>query len=271
MNRTLWTLGFVLAISALPAAAATTLVVGPVVAPVLSGPPAFLHSGPSHPNASSSNWAGYAIPTASGAVKFVKGSWIQPTLSCTSATRYSSFWVGIDGYASSTVEQTGTEADCFSGSASYFAWYEFYPAFPVTITSVPIHPGDVLVASVTFVNTTVGFTIFLKDTTTGHSFSHSHKVTSAHRSSAEWIAEAPFSGGVLPLADFVKVKFGKDATSVAGTNEATISGHTHLIGGFPAASIVRINMTHSGPAYTKALTSALSHDGSSFNVTWTHA
>ena len=264
MKGALWTLGFVLAIVVLPAAVAVTVVVTPVVVPSY----AFLHSGPTHPTGTSSNWAGYAVTGTAHSVTFVQGSWIQPAVSCTSATRYSSFWVGIDGYGSSTVEQTGTEADCVGGSASYSAWYEFYPAFPV-YSSMTIHAGDTLKASVTFVSSTVGFKTSITDVTTGVHFSHTKTVPSAQRSSAEWIAEAPSSSSVLPLSNFGTAKFGTDATGVAHTNEATISGTTHVIGSFASASIHQINMVSS--VHTKAATSALTPDGTSFNVTWKHA
>src|SRR5579871_737750 len=74
-------------------------------------------------NVTSSNWAGYAIKTAAGAVTDVRASWQVPQIAkaCPSANRYSSFWVGIDGDGSKTVEQTGTETDCSSGSPVYFA------------------------------------------------------------------------------------------------------------------------------------------------------
>jgi hypothetical protein len=268
MNRTLWTVGLVLALVALPGSLAVTAVVTPVGGPSY----AFLQSGPHTAGlVASTNWAGFAVTGPNGSVSFVQGSWIQPKAHCTSATRYASFWVGIDGYSSRTVEQTGTDSDCSGGSPVYYAWYEFYPAYPVTITSVPIHPGNTIEASVTYVSAAVGFKIVLTDVTTGHSYSHSKKVATAQRTSAEWIAEAPSSSsGVLPLANFTMVHFGTDATSVANTCTATVSGTTGAIGSFGASSIHRINMVNLAGTVTKALTSTLTPDGTSFNVTWKH-
>jgi hypothetical protein len=270
MNRRLWAVAAVLALVVWPATIAATVVVAPAVAPSN----ALFQSGPLGATLSSENWAGYAVTGPSNSVKSVVGSWVQPTVSCTSATRYSSFWVGIDGFKSTsrTVEQTGTEADCSGGVASYSAWYEFYPSYPVTV-GIHIHPGDTISASVTYVNPTVGFKILVKDVTTGKSASHSKKVPTAQRSSAEWIAEAPcceLSGSVLPLSDFGTVHFGTDATGVAHTNTATISGATHNIGAFAAGSINRINMINQAGTKTKAATSSLTPDGTSFNVTWKH-
>ena len=70
----------------------------------------------------SSNWSGYSA--VNGRYTSVSANWTQPSASCTSTTTYSSFWVGLDGDGSSTVEQTGTSADCSGGVPKYYAWYE---------------------------------------------------------------------------------------------------------------------------------------------------
>jgi peptidase A4-like protein len=57
--------------------------------------------------------------------------------------------VGRDGDTTGTVEQTGSEADCSSGSPVYYGWYEMYPKFPVTNSS-PVSPGDTMRASVNY-------------------------------------------------------------------------------------------------------------------------
>ena len=68
---------------------------------------------------SSFNWAGYAIKEAKDTVTSVRGSWTQQAITCPSATTLeaAAFWVGIDGFSSKTVEQTGTLALC------YRKWY----------------------------------------------------------------------------------------------------------------------------------------------------
>ena len=63
----------------------------------------------------STNWAGYAVVGSD--VSDVVGTWIQPAVTCSSQTAYVATWVGIDGYSSDTVEQTGTLAYCSGGSA----------------------------------------------------------------------------------------------------------------------------------------------------------
>ena len=55
--------------------------------------------------------------------------------------------------------------------AGYDAWYEMYPAYPVTI-GMAIHPGDVLTGTVTCTDPgSATFTLSLVDHTTGKSFS----------------------------------------------------------------------------------------------------
>ena len=60
--------------------------------------------------AESTNWSGYAGTT--GTYTSVSASWTEPTGTCSGSAKYSSFWVGLDGYNSSSVEQTGSEVDC---------------------------------------------------------------------------------------------------------------------------------------------------------------
>ena len=128
-------------------------------------------------NATSTNWSGYAATT--NTFQNISGSWVQPTVTCAQSgggflglggapTAYSSFWVGLDGYTSTTVEQTGTDSDCDAGKPTYYAWYEMYPAASVDIstTSYPVTPGDTITGSV--VPAAGSFTLKLTDTSTKH-------------------------------------------------------------------------------------------------------
>ena len=201
-------------------------------------------------HSTSSNWSGYSA--INGRYTSVSASWKQPTASCTSQTTYSSFWVGLDGDGSSTVEQTGTSADCSGGSPRYYAWYEMYPKFPVNL-SLAIRPGDTIAGSVT-TDGSGRFTLTIRNATTGASFTTTQTLKRARLASAEVIAEAPSgSGGVLPLTNFGTVGF----------SGATVNGQA--IGTF---SPDRIDMVSGG--VTKASTSALS-GGTAFSVTWNHS
>src|SRR5262249_48179989 len=89
-------------------------------------------------NATSTNWSGYAVTASSGAVSDVKASWVVPAVqgNCPSTNQYASFWVGIDGYSSNTVEQIGTDSDCQNGQPVYYVWYEFYPHWSYLVNTV---------------------------------------------------------------------------------------------------------------------------------------
>ena len=204
-------------------------------------------------NSTSSNWSGYA--NTGGTFTDVKGSWTQPSASCSGGqTAYSSFWVGIDGDTTNTVEQTGTDADCSSGSPRYYAWYEMYPKFPVNLSN-PVSPGDHISAEVKY-NGSGKFTLTISDSTRGWTFSTNQTSRKAKLGSAEWIAEAPSSsGGVLPLANFGSVSF-----SNCTANGLSISSNPN-----PDAITMASGVT------TKAVPSGLGGGGTSFSVTWKHS
>ena len=215
----------------------------------------------------SSTWAGYAVVTSisspqKGVVSDVNGSWTVPTVDCAmTPNAYASFWIGIDGYSSGTVEQIGTESDCSSGSARYYAWYEMYPRYDVEL-NMKISPGDTAAAEVQYLGGG-SFNLTITDTSTGASSSTTQKSTNAARSSAEWIAEAPSSSSgrathTLPLADFGTV-------TLQGAH-ATLSGHNGTISD-SAWQCDRIDLVSSSGSY-KTVTSALSTDGTSFSVEW---
>jgi hypothetical protein len=221
--------------------------------------------------ASSTNWSGFAV-LGSG-FTWAKGSWVVPTAKCTGVERYqyAAFWVGLDGYSSTTVEQTGTDSDCDLTAPTYYAWYEFYPAASFTIPSVPVKPGDIMSAVVKYDSSNDEFVITITNETTGKTFSKSKAVAGAVRSSAEWITEAPCctnSGGILPLSDFGTVSFGEDSTSVADTNYAIDTATTGRIGKFPAVDRERIDKVASSTSPQTSTCSALSADGTSFTCTW---
>ena len=154
-------------------------------------------------NSTSSNWSGYAV--TGSRFTSVSSSWTEPTATC-SATAYSSFWVGLDGDTSNTVEQTGTDADCSGRTPQYYAWYEMYPKYPVNFSNT-VRPGDKMTASVT-TNGSGSFTLKVSDATQAWSRTVTARLKSAKLASAEVIAEAPSSSsGVLPLANFGTVNF----------------------------------------------------------------
>lgn len=155
-------------------------------------------------------WAGYAVSGTAGAFNNVTASWAQPAVTCTAGeTSYSSYWVGLDGLNSRTVEQIGTDSDCINGTATYYAWYEIYPKRATLISSVSVTGGTPINASVSYAPPAAhGHGTF---TVTLNGFSTSAASPSAQRSSAEVIVEAPSSNhgpfGALSLSDFGTVTF----------------------------------------------------------------
>jgi hypothetical protein len=201
--------------------------------------------------ASSTNWGGYAA--ASGTYTSVTSTWVEPSASCGSSTTYASFWGGLDGYSSSSVEQTGTMVECYGGTAYQYSWYEMYPANPVYFSNT-MTAGDTIVSKVSATSSGV-FTLYLADSSRGWSHTVTKTNSSLARSSAEVIAEAPYSGGVLPLANFGTVTF----------NSSYVNGGT-----LGASNPTSITMATSSGT-TKASVSSISSSGTSFSMTWHHS
>ncbi len=217
----------------------------------------------------STNWSGYA----DGGSNFIlaKATWTQPAVTCPKlangtdpAGKYSSFWVGIDGLTSLSVEQLGTDSDCAGPnnlSPTYYAWYEMYPAGSVELNPspglFPVHPGDVLTAQVS-VSQRTHFTLAIADTTAGWSFSQPERKAGDKRNSVEWIAEAPSdaNGNILPLADFGKVHF-----SASGARAGPYAGPISLFPDYRQDMVDNLNLP-------KATTSPLTDGGTTFSVSW---
>lgn len=186
----------------------------------------------------SSNWSGYNQGALEKGTFFnsITGDWVVPT-----ATRhvnedeYSSAWIGIGGgcidarctLTDTTLIQAGTEQDVdAAGNASYSAWWELIPSPGITITSLAIHPGDHIHASIAEVvaNSNV-WTISLQNVTTGQSFSQTVPYSSTH-ATAEWILETPLiigggGTGISSMPDLTTTTF--DNATVNGAPAALTS------------------------------------------------
>jgi len=200
----------------------------------------------------STNWSGYAVTGSNGAFSRVSASWTEPAATCSKGNQYASFWVGLDGYDSNSVEQTGTDSDCSGRTAEYYGWYEMYPAYPVNFSN-PVSPGDKISASVTFSGTQT-YTLVLTDTTKGWTQTITQNQGGLDRSSAEVITEAPSSGSVLPLANFGTINY--TASSDNGSSMGTQS----------PIEIVMVNKKGADKDTTSAMTSA-----GAFSNTWLSA
>ena len=194
----------------------------------------------------SSNWSGYNQGALEKGTTFngITGDWTVPTATQHTARQdeYSSSWIGIGGgcvdancnVGDTTLIQAGTEQDVSSsGSASYSAWWELIPAPSIQITSLTIHPGDHIHASIaeTVPNSEV-WNMQLTDVTTGQSWSQTVPCTSTH-ATAEWIEETPLvidtSGAALsPMPNLSTVNFDV-ATANAANAGLTASEEMQLV------------------------------------------
>jgi Peptidase A4 family len=228
------------------------LVIAAAISATAGGATPRVWHGPIHmrTNSTSTNWSGYAV--TGSRFTSVSASWTQPTANC-SGTAYSSFWVGLDGDTSNTVEQTGTDADCSGSTPRYYAWYEMYPKFPVNLSGT-VRPGDHLSASVT-TDGSGRFTLTITDSTQGWTNTTTARLKRAQLASAEVIAEAPSSsGGVLPLANFGTVSF----------SGATVNGSV-LTSSTPHLDAI----TMQSGSTVKAQPSSMSNGA--FSVAWKHS
>ena len=153
----------------------------------------------------SSNWSGYNQGTLEQGNKLfnsITGNWTVPTATrhTSGQAEYSSDWIGIGGgcidancmATDTTLIQTGTEQDVdSSGAASYSAWWEIIPGPSLTITSMTIHAGDQMHASIAegVPNSNI-WTITISDTSNGQSYTTTVPYSSTH-ATAEWIQETP--------------------------------------------------------------------------------
>jgi hypothetical protein len=205
------------------------------------------------------NWSGYAdTSTTSQEFTKVSGSWTAPSVTCSAEDQITSDWVGLDGFNSGTVEQLGTIGWCYKGTATYFTWYEMYPAGTVEV-GLTLKPGDKIAASVT--RTGTSYALKLTDsTTTGNNISKTATCALATclDTSAEWISERPsFSIGVVPQAHYNAFKI----TSGAQTS----GGKSGTIGTGPGVNAV--TMVDATDAYNLNTVSTLT-GGNSFSTTW---
>ncbi len=259
------------------------------------------------------NWGGYAVcvpqadcsslVAAPGTVTDVKGSWVVPAIqggqgyqggqdagygqggqggygfgqTCSDSQKTwldMSDWIGIDGFVSPSVEQTGTSSDCYYGQTYYYAWYEFYPLPSVLVSSLTVHPGDTISAEVSYSGGL--FTTTITDVSTHQSFtSPATAVPGAETDSAEWIAESAYYDGFLALTPVNQVSF-TGAT-------ATIGGVTNTIAGWAPNDywllMVDYNFGFNQElgvatpstqtlAYAKAVPLPLGRSGDRFDVNW---
>lgn len=209
----------------------------------------------------SSNWSGYCAVSDLSApqprVTSVSASWTVPAVNVSIGNSYSAAWIGVGGQYDETLIQAGTEQDSINGRATYSAWYELLPRYPVPINSLDISFGDKITASISLSDrTTNTWLIEINDNTNGQSFNKS-LVYASSMLSAEWIVEAPTTiNRMSTLANFGQITF-TDC-------RATIGGETGTISSFPSSQIT----LNSRQSITLVTVSTLASEGSSFTVSY---
>jgi hypothetical protein len=190
----------------------------------------------------SSNWSGYAVANYQTGQKYTSAqlTWVVPAVAygsstdTTSSSEYSANWVGIGGFCLNalctrgdrTLIQLGTEQDVApspSNATQYYAWYEMLPAAETPLPSnYVVKPGDTITASLACVAACTArkqsWQLTITNQTEGWNWTTKVGYGSS-LASAEWIEEAPYSGGILPLADFGTASF----SATSGADGATPS------------------------------------------------
>ena len=199
----------------------------------------------------SSNWSGYAVTGSTFTT--ATASWIQNAASCTRSDGETDMspWVGIDGFSSETVEQTGSSADCDGSSVDYYAWYEMYPANVVVINKT-VKAGDSFTGTVTHTSGT-SYKLTLTDNTQ-HWTNTVTKSISADDSSAE---------AVMEMAADHLTKFGTDPFT-----DFTVDGSP--IGSFTGSQYTIYQMEIQNGSTLCDSASALSAN-ENFSTTWLNA
>ncbi|HTW09911.1 MAG TPA: G1 family glutamic endopeptidase [Acidimicrobiales bacterium] len=168
----------------------------------------------------SDNWSGYVESGPGTTFTAVSGAWTVPSLAAGSPTGAASTWVGIGGWDTPGLVQTGTEVRNTSGYDEYLAWYEIVPQPPVELGRVA--PGDQMAADIAQ-DGPATWTVTLTDVTEKTTWTGPVSA-GIDGATAEWIEEAPQSastGGILALADFKRVKF--TSLAFAGSEAGSVT------------------------------------------------
>jgi hypothetical protein len=182
-------------------------------------PPASRSTGPSH------NWCGvYAVPHDGERFTEVWGHWTSPSprmVQGSGQPQVCSVWIGLDGLRrhAGSMPQVGTiHGFDATGAAVCHAWHQWWVRGeehpPVRIASVPVAPGDDLVACLRRIDGGRAVEIRIRNATTGaaafYTLAAPAGAPPAGGTSAQWIVEPPTKMGsneLMTLPDFGEVTF----------------------------------------------------------------
>jgi hypothetical protein len=187
------------------------------------------------------NWSGYVLPKFQTNKHYTAATatWVVPAVTFKGHPAFSSSWVGIGGFCTiascrsgdQTLIQLGTEQDVFSDTdIEYYAWYETLPASEQPIETLTVQPGDTITASLSCADgcDTGQWTLSMTDETTSATWNQDLFYSSLNLS-AEVIEEAPYDGGILPLADFNKVTFSALGAMTANGSAVNFGGSDNIV------------------------------------------
>ncbi|MHC6180290.1 G1 family glutamic endopeptidase [Clostridium sp. JNZ X4-2] len=149
-------------------------------------------------SSSSYNWSGYV---RNDKCNYAEGSWYVPSVSAPGhLPAYSSQWVGLGGYGSNPLVQTGTAASVNNLGTNYYPWYEligtsYYTDYEIKVNNIPCNPGDQFFCEVEtsvrsgYVDVYFYINNYTKSLTT--TFTVKIDTPSNMPDSAEWVAERP--------------------------------------------------------------------------------
>jgi Peptidase A4 family len=178
------------------------------------------------------NWSGYAVGSWQSGQSYFSATmtWQVPGISYVPGSGnvdYLASWVGIGGFCQnadcSAVDQTliqlGTAAQvsAVGGEVQYYPWYELLPNSEFPLPYV-VKPGDLMTASLECTaNCTPGATqtwsLAMSDQTRGWIWPATNFQYQSGMSSVDAITEAPYSGGILPLASYTGGNFDQVLTN----------------------------------------------------------
>ncbi len=211
-------------------------------------------STPTTSSYTSTNWSGYLA--ASSSYTAVSASWTATSpLPEGYTTSADSTWIGIGGVTSDDLIQVGTQNIVEpNGQVLTAAFYEMLPAASVNISTMTVHSGDSISASISEVSSGV-WSISITDNTDSQSYSSTVSYASS-LSSAEWVEEDPSYTNyrLIPFDNFQTASFSDTSTVANGTTDNLMS-----------ADAQQITMVNAGDQ-TIAATSAIGSDDESFSV-----
>jgi hypothetical protein len=139
------------------------------------------------------------------------------------------------------------------------------------INKFPVKANDKITAEISYNKHFDVIILYINDITSRKSFSIIMPAKGYSRSSAEWVTEAPWSNGILPLTNFGVTYFGQTYVSKGDPCKATIGKTTGVIDAFGNNTNIITMVSQQPTSNIMAQPSSLTGKGTSFSLTWMRA